>query len=347
MNKGLLNTIIILLVAFGLLQFASCKKDDEAEVVPAKFMVDSTDNNNPIFISLAEPKDPNLTIYYSWSFGNGKFDDDSTVTTSYDFPGYYNVSFNVSTSEGAYHTNDTMLYYVSKINKDITENPYIRNLSITNETTNYKSWVLSNKFGHIASGPSAGIEDSIGLDFLNDPIIIDSATLFPENHLVNVTLDEQAYSNRMTFELNTKMKYELKNGYLYSNSGPTNSWIVNWSFANSEFGYNQAEGEDICINVASNSTQLDTAGYYGLDEEDDGTVFLAFSGKNFMLYYEGKPSKTKYQVLALYNDLMVVRKPRYNAEGIAIGYRYLKYVPEGQTILPDKELSVIDPPTGL
>ena len=334
MNKSFFNTIIVLLVAIGMLQFSACKKDDEKEVVPAKFTVDSTtiDNNHPIFTSTSQPKDTNLTIYFSWSFGNGDYSTERVDSTTYDFPGTYIVTLGISTSEGAYDE-DTIHYKVSKINIELKGNPYLANLALSREEE-HKSWVLSNQAGHMAIGPSQGIENGTGLDFVNDSILF--TTTYPEDYLVSNTLNEEAYSNVMTFDLEQ---------YYYHNSGPTKSWVVNWAFANIEFGYNQPEGEDVCLDVASNSTQLDTLGRFTLEENDNGTVFLSFSGRNFMLYYEGKPSKTKYQVLALYSDLLVVRKPYYNAEGTTIGYRYLRYVPEGNTELPDRPLSIIDPPS--
>lgn len=332
------NTLLIASVFIGILSFSSCNDDDEKEKVPARFEYiddkDGYDNNHPHFYSTSSTSNENLTLIYSWNFSNGEYSSDSAFTPTYDFPGDYIVQFTVTTSEGV-SDYDTMTYTVTNVNPDLIQNKYLNNLCINvtnNDSTDTKEWVLSSKYGHISTGPSAAINNGQTADFLNDPIV--ETRFYGENYFTDTLGLETAYDNKMSFTLEQ---------YIYKNTDTTNNlWLTNWYFANSEFGYSQEIDQDICIDV---TTGIDTAGYFRLNENDDGTIFLEVSGKNFMLYYEGKPSKTQYQVLALYDDLMVVRKLYFNENGLPAGYRYLRFVPannQHSDIL--KEISIIDPP---
>lgn len=334
MNKFIFNTLFISVIILGLINFTSCEDDEDVgETVYAEFMVDSTDRNNPIFSSLSVAKDENLTLYHTWSFGNGDYGYDSLATTTYNFPDTVTVSYTVTTSEGISNT-ATMTYYIYDINTDLKANKYLANLClniINTDTTDTREWVLSTAEGHISTGPSAAIESGLTIDYLTDPI--NETEIYPADYLTtNADSGVYAYDNIMSFTLEN---------FVYNNAGP-NKWIANWYFANSEFGYSQELGKDVCLDV---TTGLDTAGYYYLIEDEiDNTVFITLSGKNFLLYYEGKPSKTKYQVLGLYDDLLVVRKAYFDESGLPAGYRYLRYVPKGNKDLPNRAISIVSPP---
>lgn len=314
-----------------LISLNACKKEEEIIKVDVKFDYSAENNNKPKFWSTSvNPAPSKIDIYYNWTFSNGETHGDSVAYPNFDFPGEYPIQLVIKTSEGVNNYSDTIHYTVHKINPELKENPYLHNLTLGNDTLESKKWVLSSAKGHMSLGYSQGIKKGTGIDYKNDSII--EETIFEENYLTQYGAD--AYSNTMEFYLNR---------YVYKNTG-SHKWIVNWYFANEEFGYNQAEGKDICIDV---SEHLDTVGVFTLKENKDGTVFIELSKLNFLLYYEGKPSNIKYQVLALYNDLMVIRKPYFDKNGDYAGYRMLRYVPEDKKTNPlptNYKMSAINPP---
>ncbi len=323
-----LKLILILLLSVNII---SCKKDKKIIKVDVSFDYSAENNNMPKFWSTSiNPAPTKISLYYLWDFGLDSTFTGMTAEPTFDFPGKYPVKLRVTTSEGVQSYNKKFYYTVEKINPKLKENPYLHNLTMDKDGNESKKWVLSTAKGGMSIGKSDGIENGKGIDYINDAIKED--TEYPANYLKQ--FGDEAYDNKMEFMLN---RYKYKN---ISNS----KWIVNWYFANEEFGYSQDEGKDICINIGSN---LDTLGYFKLKENDNGTMFIELSGQNFMIYYEGKPSNIKYQVLALYNDLLIIRKPYFNKDGDYAGYRMLKYVPEENQNKPlptNYIMRVINPP---
>ncbi len=312
------SKILLFIAILGITVMVSCKDEDDVAAIPSTFaIIDTSDTNYPVMVCTSEPADD---IYsYLWDFGNGTYGYDDTVTAYYPFPGEYYITLYV-TSAGGTSTSVKDTFVCHQIAPALTTNLYYRNLTYNPDSNNYeKRWVLSTQAGHISTGPSLALNTLGQNNYLTDPIVEDY--LYPANHLLttNGTTGDNsdAYKNAMTFHLID---------YAYKNTDSA-KWIVNWVFANNEFGYSQAENQDICINIIPS---LDTAGTYGLEFTTDSALFLTLDDKNFLLYYEGKPSKTEYQVLVIRDDLLMVRKLYYNLDGTAAGYRMLRYVPEGK-----------------
>ncbi len=303
-----LSQIIILALVIG---FASCKDDDEEDPIPAKFEIaDTTNINYPVFRCTSDDID-NITYFY-WNFGNSTYAYDSVVTAYYPFPGEYIVTLTVYSAGGTSTATDTIT--ISAIDTSLTNDPYLRNLTFNPKGGNFsKRWVLSRMQGAITTGPSTALDTTGQNNYINDSII--ETVLYNKNHFDNIDGCNQAYDNAMTFTLEN---------YTYKNTDSA-KWLVNWVFANNEFGLSRQQGNDVTIDITH---ALDTSGNYTLEFTPDSALFLSLTDKNFMLYYEGKPSKTQYQVLALRDDLLVVRKLYYNINGKPEGYRVIRYVPE-------------------
>lgn len=329
MNKRLIRNIVFFSVVL-VFTLNACKKQKPPVKIDVKITYTEENNNQPKFWSLSENPEPErLKLYYYWEIPNGKKYTDPVCYPLFDFPGTYPIRLRITTSEGIKSYSEYVKYKVNQINPKLKENPYLHNLTIAADKSEKKKWVLSSADGHMSLGHSKSIKNSKNIDYKNDPIIED--TVFKADFLTQY--GACAYSSVMEFSLN---RYGYKN--------ISKKWIVNWYFANNEFGYQQPEGEDICIDV---SEHLDTTGNFALKENADGTVFIELNKVNFLPYYEGKPSNVKYQVLALYEDLLVIRKPYFDKTGNYAGYRMLRYVPEEKQKAPlpaSYKMSITNPP---
>lgn len=329
MAKHFIRTIVFF---SGIVLFTlnACKKDDPPVKIDTKISYTEENNNQPKFWSISEnPKPEKIRLYYYWEIPNGKQYTDSVCYPIFDFPGTYAIRLRITTSEGSKFYSEYVKYKVNQINPKLKENPYLHNLTIVADKAEKKRWVLSSADGHMSLGHSESIKNGKNIDYKNDPIIED--TIFKANFLTKY--GDCAYSSVMEFNLD---RYGYKN--------ISKKWIVNWYFANNEFGYKQPEDEDICIDI---SEHLDTVGNFTLKENMDGTIFIELDRVNFLSYYEGKPSNIKYQVLALYEDLLVIRKPYFDKNGNYAGYRMLRYVPQekGKDPLPSSyKMSIKNPP---